>query len=280
LLEFALMTNGMSINAFLKTKESLSKTSFICYYNKSGLLAYKKQGAFDSSIAKLILTKYFEKTIQNTKERMVAAYESIHYLTDNEECSLVQMCMVLGSMGYGLTWDDLHTFADELTNQNVDECQRISISKHVTEGMLLHHKDLVKVLAAASRDPKRACQATVDTRDAMFSKLTSYIELLNGMGVIPWKTYCDIPSNSIYNMDELGNETTKHRNKVIQKKKKNGANEADTTRTFMRTAEGDGRMPWHITVCLTTRADGKLFVKWLIVFFWGGGSESIVDNTI
>jgi len=35
LLEFALMTNGMSINTFLKTKENLSKTSFICYYNKS-----------------------------------------------------------------------------------------------------------------------------------------------------------------------------------------------------------------------------------------------------
>jgi len=52
------------------------------------------------------------------------------------------------------------------------------------------------------------------------------------------------------------------------------------TRTFMHTAEGDGRMPWHITVCLTTHADGKLFVKWLIVFLGGGGSESIVDNTI
>jgi len=220
LLEFSSMTNGMSINAFLKTKENLSKTSFIRYYNKSGLSTYKKQGAFDSGIAKLILTKYFEKTIQNTKERMVAAYESTRYLTANEEHSLVHMCTVLGSMGYGLTRDDLHAFADELINQNVDERQRISISKHVTEGLLRRHKDLVKVVAAASLDPKRARQATVDTRDAMFCKLNSYIELLNGEGVLPWKTYNEIPSDSIYNMDELGNDTTKHRNKVIQKKKK------------------------------------------------------------
>jgi len=40
--------------------------------------------------------------------------------------------------------------------------------------------------------------------------------------------------------------------------------------TFMHTSEGDGCMPWHITVCLTTHADGKLFVKWLIVVFLGG----------
>jgi len=43
----------------------------------------------------------------------------------------------------------------------------------------------------------------------------------------------------------------------------------------MRTAEGDGRMPWHITVCLTTHADGKLFVKWLIVF-WGVGQKVLL----
>ena len=108
---------------------------------------------------------------------------------------------------------------------------------------------------AASLDPKRARQATGETRDAMFSKLNSYIQILNAMGELPWKNYNDIPSNAIYNMDELGNNTTKHRNKILSKK--NGTEETDATRTFMQTSEGDGRMPWHITVCLTTCADGK-----------------------
>jgi len=35
-------------------------------------------------------------------------------------------------------------------------------------------------------------------------------------------------------------------------------------------AEGDGRMLWHITVCLTTRADGTYaYFFSLIVVFWG-----------
>jgi len=37
------------------------------------------------------------------------------------------------------------------------------------------------------------------------------------MGKIPWLTYDKILSDSIYNMDELGNNTTKHRNKTLQK---------------------------------------------------------------
>ncbi len=39
----------------------------------------------------------------------------------------------------------------------------------------------------------------------MFSKLNSYIQLLFAMGQLPWKLYHDIPANSIYIMDELGN---------------------------------------------------------------------------
>jgi len=120
-------------------------------------------------------------------------------------------------MGYGVTWDDLHEFADDLVNQDVDERQRVPISKHVTEGLLLRHKELVKVVSAASLDPKRACQATEETRDAMFFKLNAYIEILNTAGKLPWQKYSDIPPNVIYNMDELGNDTTKHHNKIIKK---------------------------------------------------------------
>jgi len=31
-------------------------------------------------------------------------------------------------------------------------------------------------------------------------------------------------------------------------------------RTFLKTPEGDGHMPWHITMCLTTCADGELII--------------------
>jgi len=47
-------------------------------------------------------------------------------------------------------------FADSLVNKNLDECERVPISKSVTDGLLRRHKQLVKIVSAASIDPKRA----------------------------------------------------------------------------------------------------------------------------
>jgi len=69
-------------------------------------------------------------------------------------------------------------------------------------------------------------------------------------------SYQEIPASVIYNMDGLGNDTTKHRNKVICQKTDAANETASNIQTFMQMSEGDSCMPWHITVCLTTRADG------------------------
>jgi len=65
----------------------------------------------------------------------------------------------------------------------------VPISKHITEGLLMQHSNLVKIVAAALLDPKRAWQAMEETRNAMFSKLNSYIKMLHAMGGIPWRQY-------------------------------------------------------------------------------------------
>jgi len=54
----------------------------------------------------------------------------------------------------------------------------------------------------------------------MLFKLNSYIEMLHAMEDIdvPWKWYSDIPAEFIYNMDEIGNDMTKHRSKVYTRK--------------------------------------------------------------
>jgi len=258
LIEFACLTDGTSIRAFLKCKENLAKSSFLRYFKQSGLADLKSNGPFNCDVGKVMHTKYFEQTLKNCAERTAEAHGSCRYLTDHEEHAVVQLCTVLGSMGYGVNREDLHRLADSIVNKNVDDHERVPISKHVTQGLLKHHKKLVKIVAAASLDPKRARQATVETRNAMFSKLTSYIEILHAMGQLPWRSYIEIPPSSIYNMDELGNDTTKHRNKILQKRTNTGTEQANATRTFMHTSEGDGRMPWHITVCLMARADSKV----------------------
>jgi len=49
----------------------------------------------------------------------------------------------------------------------------------------------------------------------LFFKLNVYIEILYIASKLPWQKYSDIPSNAIYNMDELSNNTTKDHNKII-----------------------------------------------------------------
>ncbi len=51
-------------------------------------------------------------------------------------------------------------------------------------------------------------------------------------------------------MDEVGSDPTKHRRKIIGDKR-------NISRAFTITPEGD-RMNGHVTVCVTTRADGTL----------------------
>ncbi len=174
-------------------------------------------------------------------------------MTDNEELTIIQLYRLLGSMGYGITHDELQEIVSNVTNFDVDEREKIEVTDKVVRGLFRHHGDLLKIVQASSLDPKRAKQANTDTRDAMFTKLDSYIHMLHAMELVPWKNYQEIPPHCLYNMDELGNDMTKHCKKVIVAKTDKG----NEMHTLIKTPEGDGRMPWHITVCLTTRADGE-----------------------
>ena len=66
----------------------------------------------------------------------------------------------------------------------------------------------------------------------------------------------------IYNMDEVGADTTKRRGKILVFGK-------DYSRVFQLTPEGDGKMNIHVTACVTTRADGKYYtiLYFLILFY-------------
>jgi len=167
LIEFASLNDGTSFNSFVQAREKISNTTFL-RLKKGGLADLKQNGTFNAGIAKVLLTKYFEDTKHNASKRTASAHASCHYLTENQEHLLVRLCTVLGCMGYGLTCNDIHNFADQIVNKNVDQCVCMPISKHVPEGLLTRHSTLVKIMAASSLDPKRAQQATEETRDAMF----------------------------------------------------------------------------------------------------------------
>ncbi len=252
LLNFFMQDPQEPLHTFVK-KVNINRSTFRRFYIESGLFNLKEGGNRDEAQAKLCLNAYFEKKTKNRSYRTLNATISTKYLTDNEELAIIQLCRLLGGMGYGITRDELQDIVSSITNFDLDERDVVDVSDKVVHGLFSQHGDLLKIVQASSLDPKRAKQACKQTRDAMFAKLDSYICLLKAMRLVPWQTYQEIPPNCLFNMDELGNDTTKHRKKVIVGK----TQESKEIRTFVKTPEGDGRMPWHITVCLTTRADGK-----------------------
>jgi hypothetical protein len=151
------------------------------------------------------------KKEKNEKARVLAAGEAKRYLTDNEELAIIQMCRVLSMCGRGVTKDGLLNITNEYIHHHEHARLNQNATRKITRGLMGRHKELVKIVQASSMDPKRAKQATEDTRDAMFFKLDSYIKSLYEIGHVSWKSYKEIPKENLFNMDEVGNDTAKHR---------------------------------------------------------------------
>ena len=92
----------------------------------------------------------------------------------------------------------------------------------------------------------------------MFTKLDNYIVLLHELGIFREKSYSEIKSSQIYNMDKCALDTTRQKKKVLCSKE-------EICHLFQITSEGD-RMNTHISIALTSRYDGK-FLSILISQF-------------
>eukprot|EP00978_Attheya_sp_CCMP212_P004903 scaffold10743_cov58-Attheya_sp.AAC.4 len=77
-----------------------------------------------------------------------------------------------------------------------------------------------------------------------------YVELLNKLDLVPWKSFSEVPATRKYGMDEVGTDTTKRMGKIFVSTELLGP-------LFQITPEGNNKMNHHITLCITTRADGK-----------------------
>ena len=78
------------------------------------------------------------------------------YLTDNEELVIIQLCHLLGGMGYSITHDELQDIVSSITNFDLDKRDAISVSDKVVCGLFSQHGELLKIVQASSLDPKHA----------------------------------------------------------------------------------------------------------------------------
>jgi len=189
LLKFLMQDKQEPLQTFVK-KENINRSTFRRFYIESGLFNLKEGGNRDEAQAKLCLNAYFEKKTKNRSYRTLNATISTKYLTDNEELAIIQLCRLLGGMGYGITRDELQDIVSSITNFNLDECDIISVSDKVVCGLFSQHGELLKIVQASSLDPKHAKQACKQTQDAMFAKLDSYTE---GYGA---HSMADLPRNT------------------------------------------------------------------------------------
>jgi hypothetical protein len=250
LLQFY-MTPSMSIRAYYKAHlvdTSIPEKTFGTYWRESGLKKQQDDNT-DYELAKVVLESYFARIKINVKTRVIPAIASRRFLTEQEEGSIVHLCLSIGKAGRGVDRDELLQMVNEVINLDSDVREKEKATEKVVRDILARHPDLTKLVNSGSLDPLRAKKANKKTRDTVFSKLQAMIRGLYAEGKIPWKNYCDVPAESIFNMDEVGTDTTKHRRKVIADKRN------IFQRIFTITPEGD-RMKGHITACITTRADG------------------------
>ena len=128
-------------------------------------------------------------------------------MTDNEEKYLVQLCKILGQSGHGLDKDKVLMF------MNLVAPTEGSHSQKAVTGFFKRNPEL-KLKGSSGTDPLHASQANEHVRDTFFCELDAFTGILNALGKIKWKSFGDIPSKFIYNMDKLASDTTKWRHKI------------------------------------------------------------------
>ena len=120
----------------------------------------------------------------------------------------------MAAMGFGVSWRQACQIIDAIVNQDEPEVSQLERSEKVMRCIFKIYPDLITTMAAPL-DPQCASKATEEVQDAMFTKLDAYVQIVNTENLVPWESYKDIPKDCIYNMDEVGTDTTEHRNNFI-----------------------------------------------------------------
>jgi hypothetical protein len=244
----------MSVRAYHKLHTTVNRTTCERHFEKSGLKALHEKGGLLEEAKDVLETWMKVGKGSVKKDTLDALHQSNMFFRESEQKMLVELCKMMHFCGQALSQDELLDIMNEMllekhSNVGADD-EFVPATLKVVRCFLQRQEGLEdKVHAAASIDPLRAAQANSKTRESMFVKLNNFIELLHEMGLISETCYADFEDSQKFNMDEVALNTTKARKKVISAIGK--------SRLFQETVEGDGRMPRHMTIALTTCANGE-----------------------
>jgi hypothetical protein len=192
-LDFYVQPCGYGLTEFCAQHgQKVPLTSLRRYLKDCNIFEMKRQGRPAVGEADTALCRKLSLKKKNENAGGLVAGEAKHHLTNNEELAIVQMCHVLSMCGRGITKDELLNITNEYIHRHQDARLIQDATRKITRGLMGQHKESVKNVQASSMGPKRAEQATEDTRDDMFFKLDAYTKTLHEMGHVSWKSYKDI----------------------------------------------------------------------------------------
>lgn len=212
---------GLSLNQFLKKENGYTKiprsTFQRCY--KECQLHQMKCDNKPIELSRVKVKEWISNKKKNTSERTKKASKSNQFLTGHEKDSLSQICQILCAMGSGVSPSELLKMINEYVHLDNDSRLCVDATPKLIRDFVKEYKEDLKLRKGDSLDPKRAFQASEDTRNKVFKKFDAYVRLLCSMGEVPWEKACDVPASVLFNMDEMGTDTTKHRDSVIGSRK-------------------------------------------------------------
>ena len=198
------------------------------------------------------LLVHLRKKKLKAAEQLNSVHEENRVLTSDEIKLLVDTTTMMANMGLGIDPETCLDVVNEILKKMIEIAAFVPVSIGVVKRIIAHNSHLLRLVRGNSIDTKRVRQADKDVRNAMFVKLDNYIQILHMQGKVPWKSWSKVPSKCMSNMDELAVNAHGHRKKIIAP-----VSHFTSGRTYQETSCGDSKMPFHITICLTTTGKGK-----------------------
>jgi len=256
--------NGVRIEDFLHSHPNVSKATLYRWLSASGISDYlKDKGDIDKSTFAEIIDRWLANNNNTHQQHTHIMGSENRMFTDNQEACMVNFLKHLGDAGHGCTTADLSKMAAKCMAGN--EPFVMVPSRGLIRNMMSRQHSACPLHLRASKnlDEARARQANEDVRDVHFMKVDELVRRLHEAGISPWSSPSDIPPECIYNMDEVGLDTDKGKDKIYISAKKNSLFQ---TNSFVRTKEGD-KMNRHVTLCLTTCANGTPLIPFGLYVF-------------
>ena len=178
-------------------------------------LSKLRAGDIDIAAAKQMAVEYADEKFKKLANQTANACDANMILSPQEEDRIVDIIRIMAATGRGLSQVDILEMINILLKEDITEQKHKNVTHKVVYGLMKRRPE-IRTICTDSLDVQRAAdQASEGTRDAMFVKLKSYISIIHASNIVDSPDYNLIPREQIYNMDELGVDTTKHRNKIF-----------------------------------------------------------------